>query len=85
MKNRFLTDKELDKESRENNFFWSIDRKLWVGPLSLFSKAQVLPHHIVLHPAQGLTQGIPTTITLMLIKLPLYVIGKVTISWRSLQ
>lgn len=85
MQNHFLTDKKLDKESREDNFFRSIDRKLWVGPLSSFSKAHALPHHTVLHLAQGLTQGIPIIITLMLIKLPLYVIGKVTISWQSLQ
>lgn len=45
MKNHFLIDKELDKESREGIFPRYIGRKWWHRPLPLFSvsKAHVLP------------------------------------------
>lgn len=62
MKNHFLTDKELDKESKEDIFPRYIGRKWWDAPLPLFavSKAHKLPHCTLLYLAQGLSHGIPS-------------------------
>ena len=83
MKDHFLTGKELDKESRRDNFPKYIGRTLSDGRLCLVSvsKAHMLSYHTLLHLTRGLThKEFHSFINLILIALLLYVIGKVTIS-----
>lgn len=83
MKNHLLTDKELDKESWEDNFPRYIGRKI-VGWTSIFGFCLQHPHASPPYSAasiQGLTlKEFCSFINLMWIELLLYVIGKVSVS-----